>query len=232
MIKNLVKLEEINMRFPIIKKDKKLINFFFKKKKESDCIDQFRYQNLKVSFNSGEIVGLTGHNGSGKTTLLKIIAGIYKPDNGKVVLNGNVSPILGQLNDMDLDLSGYDNIFLMSYLRGYSNQNVKENIKNIINYSELEDKIWDPVRTYSTGMIMRLISATLLILKSDIIVIDEFIVSLDENYLKKVKAELIRKKNNGGLIIIASHYHSFLKSIASRMISLDKGKIIKDEKIN
>ncbi len=184
-----------------------------------------------VSFTveKGEIVGLVGRNGSGKSTLLRAIAKVFSPDNGTIDTGDNSVSLLAIGIGFQNDLSGYDNIYLSGLLMGYTKEEIDARYQEIVDFSELGEFIWAPVKTYSSGMYSKLAFSITAIMEADILLIDETLSvgdrSFKEKSLKKIK-ELISDENR--TVIIVSHGSGVILDLCSRAIWMDEGKIVAD----
>lgn len=184
-----------------------------------------------VSFEvkKGEILGICGKNGSGKSTLLRAISGIFSPDKGSINLHGNTISLLSIGVGFQKQLTGYENIYLSGMLLGYSKDEIEKRINDIIEFSELGDAIYKPVRSYSSGMYSKLAFSITAILETDIILIDEVLsvgdVHFKEKSYNKMK-ELISDENR--TVVIVSHSASTMEELCDRVIWLNDGQI-KDE---
>ena len=184
-----------------------------------------------VSFEvpKGQILGITGKNGSGKSTLLRAISGIFSPDKGTIDLHGNSISLLSIGVGFQKQLTGYENIYLSGMLLGYSKEEIDKKIKDIIEFSELGDFIYRPVRSYSSGMHSKLAFSITAILETDIMLIDEVLsvgdVHFKEKSYNKMK-ELI--SNEDRTVVIVSHSTKTLVELCDKVIWLHEG-LIKDE---
>ncbi len=183
---------------------------------------------ISLSVKKGEIIGIIGENGSGKTTLLKVIAGILKPDSGNVEVNGKVSSLFQLGIGFQRELSGRENIYLNGAVLGLSRVEIDKKLDSIIAFSELEDFIDMPLRTYSSGMEMRLGFSIAVNLDPDIVLIDEVLIIGDEAFQKKCLDYLDTFRNKNKTVVIVSHSMSIIKRLCDRVILLRKGKIIFD----
>ena len=177
----------------------------------------------------GKILGIIGKNGSGKSTLLRSIAGIFSADSGSINLYGNSVSLLSIGVGFQKKLTGYENIFLSGMLLGFSEEEIKEKIDSIIEFSELKDFIYKPVSTYSSGMYSKLAFSITAILETDIMLIDEVLsvgdVKFKEKSYNKMK-ELI--SNDERTVVIVSHNSNTIKELCDKVIWLHDG-LIKDE---
>lgn len=186
-----------------------------------------------VSFEvpKGQILGICGKNGSGKSTLLRAIAGIFSADTGFIDLHNNTISLLSIGVGFQRRLSGYENIFLSGLLLGYSEDQIKEKLNEIIEFSELGDFIYKPVTSYSSGMYSKLAFAITAILETDIMLIDEVLSVGDIRFREKSYAkmkELISDENR--TVIIVSHSSRTLKELCNRVIWINEGVLMADGK--
>ena len=174
----------------------------------------------------GKILGIIGKNGSGKSTLLRSIAGIFSADSGSINLYGNSVSLLSIGVGFQKKLTGYENIFLSGMLLGFSEEEIKEKIDSIIEFSALKDFIYKPVSTYSSGMYSKLAFSITAILETDIMLIDEVLsvgdVKFKEKSYNKMK-ELINDDNR--TVVIVSHSLGTLKELCNEILWLHEGKI-------
>lgn len=182
--------------------------------------------NICLKIEKGRTIGLIGRNGAGKTTLLRVLAGIYAPDKGQVTVNSESVSLLSLGLGFDNYATGIDNIYLSSLLQGHSKRDVDEKLDEIIEFADIGDFINSPVKTYSSGMRMRLAFSIAVHFKPDVLLIDEALSVGDIEFQKKSTNkmnELIQDRNR--TVIIASHSMNFLKSVSDEVIWLEKGKI-------
>lgn len=183
--------------------------------------------NISFEIKKGEAVGLIGHNGCGKSTTLKLLTKIIYPDMGTVTINGRVSSLLELGAGFHPDMSGRDNIYINASILGLSGKEIKKRIDDIIKFSELEDFIDNPVRTYSSGMYMRLAFSVAINVDADILLIDEILAVGDANFQIKCLDRLKKLKENGITIVIVSHALDQINYICEKCMWIDKG-IIKE----
>lgn len=177
----------------------------------------------------GQILGICGKNGSGKSTLLRAISGIFSADKGSINLHGNSISLLSIGVGFQKQLTGYENIFLSGMLLGYSKEQIEEKVKDIIEFSELGDFIYKPVRSYSSGMYSKLAFSITAILETDIMLIDEVLsvgdIHFKEKSYNKMK-ELI--SDDKRTVVIVSHNSKTIIELCDKVIWLHEG-LIKDE---
>src|SRR5690606_17130827 len=153
----------------------------------------------------GKTVGILGRNGSGKSTLLKLVTGIYAPTQGSIEVNGRISALLDLGAGFHPDFSGRENILINGIILGMSRAEVKARMNDIIAFSELGEFIDEPVRTYSSGMYMRLAFAVATHVDPDILIVDEILAVGDEHFGKKSRAKMESFKRDGKTIMLVSH---------------------------
>lgn len=184
-----------------------------------------------VSFEvpKGQILGICGKNGSGKSTMLRAISGIFSADSGSINLHGNSISLLSIGVGFQKQLTGYENIFLSGMLLGYSKEQIEEKVNDIIEFSELGDFVYRPVRSYSSGMYSKLAFSITAILETDIMLIDEVLsvgdIHFKEKSYNKMK-ELI--SNEDRTVVIVSHNSNTIKELCDKVIWLHEG-VIKDQ---
>ncbi len=183
-----------------------------------------------VSFdiNRGESVGVIGDNGAGKSTLLKMITGVAFPDCGEIFVDGKVAALLELTAGFSLEMTGRENIYLKGYILGLEDSYIKEIEENIIEFAQLGEYIDQPVRTYSSGMKMRLGFAINVNIEPDVLVVDEALAVGDASFKKKCKDKIKEIINAGTTVLYVSHNANSVKEICPRSIYLRKGAIIFD----
>ena len=183
-------------------------------------------QDINLQLNDGDRLGLTGNNGAGKSTLLRLIAGIYQPTNGSIHIEGSIAPLLNLHVGISPELTGRENIIRVSLLMGVPYKQTMANMDEIIEFTELQGFINQPVKTYSTGMLMRLIFATATSGHSDILLIDEIINVGDAHFQKKAIARIENLIKRTSIVVIASHSDELLKKFCKQRITLKNAEII------
>ena len=184
-----------------------------------------------VSFHveAGETVGLVGPNGSGKSTLLGILARVLKPTSGAMSVTGRVCPLLELGTGFHPDLSGRENVFLNASLLGLSHRETVARYDSIVDFAEIADFMEAPVKTYSTGMVIRLGFSVAVHMNPDILLIDEVLGVGDEHFQHKSFTRLRDLKEQGKTIFVVSHNLDAVTSFCERAIWLDRGRVIKDQ---
>lgn len=185
-------------------------------------------KDISFDINKGETVGIIGHNGAGKSTLLKLLSGITLPTSGEAKVVGSFSSLLEVGTGFHPDLSGRDNIFLNASILGISRKEVHAEMDNIIAFSGVEKFIDQPLRTYSSGMKLRLAFSIIAHLKTDIIALDEVLAVGDSMFQVKCMERIFDFKQQGRTILFVSHNLSAVKKLCERTLVLQAGKIVFD----
>jgi ABC-type polysaccharide/polyol phosphate transport system ATPase subunit len=184
-------------------------------------------ENISLNFNEGDRVALVGHNGSGKSTLLRAIAGIYEPTNGTIKVEGNIVTLLDIFLGMDEDATGYENIIARGLVMGKTVSEMKGLVDDIVNFSGIGSFVNMPMRTYSSGMAIRLAFATSTCFDADIVLMDEWLSVGDSDFQIKSIDRLNKFIEKAKIVIVASHDEGFIKKFSNKKIHLDHGKLIK-----
>lgn len=186
--------------------------------------------NLKIK--KGEVVALIGTNGSGKSTLLKLMTKIIYPTQGKIETNGKLTSLLELGAGFHPDFSGRENIYFNAAIFGLTKKEIDDRLEDIIEFSELRDFIDNPVRTYSSGMYMRLAFSVAINVDADILLIDEILSVGDEHFQQKCYAKMRELKENGKTMVFVTHSMNAVKELCDRTIWLRNGKIEMDGETN
>ncbi len=184
--------------------------------------------NVSFEIARGESVGIVGDNGAGKSTLLKMITGVAFPDEGEIFVDGKVAALLELTAGFSMEMTGRENIYLKGYILGLEDDYIKEIEEQIIEFAELGDYIDQPVRTYSSGMKMRLGFAINVNIEPDVLVIDEALAVGDASFKRKCKDKIKEIIEAGTTVLYVSHTASSVKEICPRSIYLRKGAVIYD----
>ncbi len=194
-----------------------------------DTIDYWALKGINFSLAKGQVLGVIGKNGSGKSTLLKVLSGITRPTEGKIVLHGSVASLLAIGLGFHSDLSGRENIFLNGALLGFRKKDIEKELDEIIRFSGIGKFIDTPVKYYSSGMYVRLAFsiATSNCMQPDIFIIDEVLSVGDASFQKKCLAR-IRKlvKNHKTTVVIVSHNLDIIERLSDRCLLIDQGRIV------
>ena len=180
---------------------------------------------ISFSVRSGETLGVIGANGCGKSTLLKIIAGIYSPDAGEMKRHCQKISLLSLALGFDPDLSGIDNALISGMFLGARRAEVQAKIPEIIEFAEIGDFVYQPIKTYSTGMRARLAFSVALTMHTDLLLIDEVMGVGDARFREKAEKAMIERIESDQTVILVSHSEPQIKHLCDRVMWLDKGKV-------
>ncbi len=223
----------------VISVDHVVMNFR-KNKEKVDSLKEYVLKSIlrKLSFDTftalndvsfeveqGEVMGIVGLNGSGKSTLLKIISGILKPTEGRVSVNGTVSPLIELGAGFDFDLTAEENVYLNGSVLGYSKKEMEEKLPEIIEFSELSEFMNVPIKNFSSGMVARLGFAIATITRPEILIVDEILAVGDFQFQKKCEERINEMMSGGTTVIIVSHSIDQIKRLCDRVIWLENGRI-------
>lgn len=178
---------------------------------------------VSFSVDKGDTLGLIGHNGAGKSTILKVISGIMKPTKGSVKTYGNVVPMLELGSGFDFELTGRENIFLNGAILGYSEEFLNEKYDEIVEFSELGDFIYSPIRNYSSGMLARLAFSVATVVHPEILIVDEILSVGDAAFQAKSYARMMELMGGGTTVLFVSHNLQQIRDMCSKVVWLEHG---------
>lgn len=185
-------------------------------------------EDLTFKLQDGDRVGLIGHNGAGKSTLLRLISGVYEPTSGSATVTGDIASLIDISLGIDPEATGRENIYLRGGLLGLSRNEIVTQIDDIVEFSELGDFIDMPLRTYSSGMQLRLAFAVSTIVRPQILLMDEWLSVGDEGFQEKAERRLNELVQSTNILVIASHSRELLSKVCNKLIWLEHGKIKMD----
>jgi ABC-type polysaccharide/polyol phosphate transport system, ATPase component len=185
-------------------------------------------QNINLKIEAGERVGLIGHNGAGKTTLLRVLSGIYAPTEGEAIINGECVSLINISLGIDPEATGRENIKLRSAMIGFTPKETREKVDDIIEFSGLGDFIDMPFRTYSSGMQLRLAFAVSTSVRPQILVLDEWLSTGDEEFKQRAEKRMVEVVDATDILILASHSRPLLERNCNRALWLEHGKVRMD----
>jgi ABC-type polysaccharide/polyol phosphate transport system ATPase subunit len=181
---------------------------------------------LDLELRDGDRAGLVGPNGSGKSTLLRALSGIYKPTAGRISITGRVGTLLDPKAGLDLEATGYENIYLRGYLLGMTTREIQTKMDYIAGFTELGDFLSLPMKTYSEGMVARLAFAISTAPENDILLVDEGIGAVDEGFQEKAERRIAQIFDRASIVILASHSEKLLERFCNCRIRMDRGKLV------
>ena len=182
-------------------------------------------RDINLHLEHGARVGLVGHNGAGKSTLLRLLSGIYEPTRGITEVHGRVAPVFDLGVGMDPEVSGLENIVVRGLFLGMTRRQMEERVDDIAEFTELGDFLHMPLRTYSTGMRIRLALGVVTSIDPEILLLDEGIGAVDADFLDKSKRRLRELVDRAGLLVFASHSNEFLRELCDTAIWMQNGTI-------
>src|SRR5262249_18723993 len=184
----------------------------------STTTDVWALRDVSLQAEPGEALGLVGRNGSGKTTLLRLLSGIFRPTSGRVEAGGRVGSLLELGAGFHPDFSGRENVYLNGSIHGLSRARIREAMAEIVAFAQLERFIDLPVRTYSSGMFMRLGFSVAAHIEADVLLLDEVFAVGDEDYQRKCFAKIAEFKRRGGTIVFVSHDAQSVERLCDRAV--------------
>ena len=185
-------------------------------------------RNVSFSLASGDRLGLVGHNGAGKTTLLRALAGIYEPVAGKLRVVGSINALLDPNLGMNLDLTGRENIVLRGQYQRLSRTEIAGLADDVAKFAELGDFLDLPVRIYSSGMLVRLGFGLATAIKPQVLLMDEWLLAGDANFLEKARARLEDLVRGAEILVLSTHLPEVVRDWCTRVIWLDQGRVRAD----
>ena len=228
-------VKNVSVNYPLLNPidfnlKRKLVNIARRKKENMTVIRALA--NVSFTLKAGDKLAILGRNGAGKSTLLQVLAGVLPPTLGQYYLRGRVLALLGGAEmGLDAEASGRRNIITLGISLGESVEHMESLIDEIMEFSELGNRIDDPVYTYSSGMAARLRFSTLTSLNPNILIVDEGIGAADAAFAQKAEQRLEEFIGNAGILIMASHNTQFLRQFCNRGLVLLKGKVVSDSSL-
>jgi len=235
--KSYINLRNVSVSFPIYQAKSRsfrrallrsTIGGVLRSGEDSGAIEVNALSGLDLEINAGDRLALIGHNGAGKSTLLKVLAGIYPPSAGHIAIGGSVMTLFDIHGGFDEEATGYESIMLRGLLIGQTRADIESRIQRIADFSGLGGFLHLPVRTYSSGMMMRLMLAIATSAESDIVLMDEWLATGDQAFLTKADSRLREIAQQSKVLVLASHQGDLLRQVCNRALVLDGGRIVFD----
>ncbi|HQT39121.1 MAG TPA: ABC transporter ATP-binding protein [Acidocella sp.] len=230
-----IDIQDISVEFPLYHADSRSLKktmFAVAAKRISEDAKHRPFvsalRNISLSLNSGDRIGLIGSNGAGKTTLLRTMAGIYEPLQGQISICGTITALLDPGQGMNLELTGRENIRLRGLFNGLNPVQIDRLLADVAAFSELEQFLELPVRTYSSGMIVRLGFALATAIKPQILLMDEWILAGDASFMTKAKHRLETMVRGAEILVLSSHAPTIIMQWCNRVIWMDQGEVKAD----
>ena len=219
-----IRADAVSRRFRVHARQARTLKELFVLRGRTQPTDVWALRDVSVDVEPGEAVGLIGRNGSGKSTLLRLVAGIIRPTSGTIAVGGRIGSLLELGAGFHPDFSGRENVFLNGSMYGLRRAEIRERFDEIVSFAELEDSIDRPVRTYSSGMYMRLGFAIAAHLDADVLLLDEVFAVGDEAFQRKCFGKIFEFKQRGGTIVFVSHDATQVERLCERAVLLRDGR--------
>lgn len=223
-----IRLRDVSRSFRIVHDRNLTLKETILRGRRARYTERWALRNVDLDIRPGEAVGVVGENGSGKSTLLKVVAGILPPQTGDVQVAGTVASMLELGAGFHPDFNGRENVFMNGAILGLSERQVAERFDEIVAFAELADSIDMPVRTYSSGMTMRLAFSIASHINPQILLLDEVLAVGDEAFQRKCMGRMFEFRRSGGTLVFVSHDASSVERICDRAILLSDGVVIED----
>lgn len=218
-----IECKEVSKVYKLYDNPKDRVKEAFGISKKALYREHFAVSNVSFSINSGECVGIIGTNGAGKSTLLKIITGVLKASSGSVTVNGKISALLELGAGFNMEYTGIENIYINGRMTGYTKAEVDERLQSILDFADIGDFVYQPVKTYSSGMFVRLAFAVAINIEPDILIVDEALAVGDVFFQAKCFKKFEEFKKQGKTILFVSHALGTIQKYCDRAILLNKG---------
>jgi ABC-type polysaccharide/polyol phosphate transport system ATPase subunit len=181
--------------------------------------------NITLTFQEGDRVGVIGHNGAGKSSLLRLIANIYEPTRGNIKIAGNISSMLNLKSGMQMELTGYENITIKGIIAGLTPQEIEMRTKEIAELTGLGDYLAMPIRTYSSGMLIRLAFAITTNIKPEILLLDEIFGAGDADFMQLARKKMISLLDESSIVVMVNHSDKIISDFCNKALLLEGGCI-------
>lgn len=224
-----IQIQDLSVKFPLFSATSRslkssMFSLFDSQKKRVRYHDALSEVNLTIE--PGDRVCLVGLNGAGKTTLLKTISGIIPPSSGKVIISGSVSPLLDYATGFEMEMTGYDNIIARGLFLGFSAAQMREKQDEIAEFCGLGKFLHEPVKTYSSGMFVRLAFAIVTSITPDILVVDEIVGAGDQSFADKAQQRMMGIIEQGNIVVMATHSTVLAKQLCNKAAWFAGGKLV------
>ncbi len=223
-----VRVRGVSRKFKVVHERSATLKETLIRRRRSSYTELWAVKDVDLDIRRGEAVAIVGRNGSGKSTLLKMLAGIYEPHMGTIEVGGTMSSMLELGAGFHPDFTGRENVFMNGAIHGLSERQVRERLDEIVDFAQLHEFIDMPVRTYSSGMQMRLAFSVAAHVEPDILLLDEVLAVGDEAFQRKCMGRIYDFRRGGGTLVFVSHDANAVEHVCSRAILIDRGQVVMD----
>lgn len=228
---SIIKLENVNLLFKVWR-EKRIKDILIPGSKKFNDFDKdgkvHAIRDMSLTINEGERVAIIGHNGAGKSTLLKMISGIYPPTSGRLTVEGRISSMFELATGFEMELNGWDNIYLRGLMLGETPNSIKLKMKEIAEFSELGEFLNMPVKYYSSGMFVRLAFSISTAIQPDILMLDEVVAAGDAAFINKATQRMKEMISISKIMLLVTHIMNSAIEMCNRCIWLERGSIMMD----
>lgn len=226
MAKKVIEINNLTKKYALYAKPQDRLKEALNPFKKSYHNDFYALKDLNIEVNQGETIGFIGENGSGKSTLLKIITGVLTPTSGSVKIDGKISALLELGSGFNPEYNGYENIYLNGMVLGFKREEIDEMVDDIVAFADIGDHINQPVKTYSSGMFVRLAFAVAINVDPDILIVDEALAVGDLEFQLKCMEKFTEFRNSDKTILFVSHDINSIRRFCDRVYWLKNGEIV------
>jgi lipopolysaccharide transport system ATP-binding protein len=185
---------------------------------------------VDLDLKAGDRVGLTGHNGAGKTSLLRLLGGVYEPSRGEVQIEGSITSLIDVTLGMDYEATGFENILIRGLILGFSRRQIRALVPEIQEFSELGEFLSMPVRTYSSGMVLRLAFSIVTCVHPEILLMDEWLSVGDADFVQRAETRLKSMVDKASILVMASHNPRIISELCNVQVKMEHGRILDVER--
>ena len=222
----MIEISNVSVRYRLAKEKPKTIQEYVinrLKGKRHDNEDFWALKEISIEVLKGETFGIIGANGAGKSTLLKVIAAVIKPTEGRVLVHGKIAPLIELGAGFDDELTGAENIYLNASILGLSRRDIDRIFPRVVEFSELRDFIYTPLKSYSSGMVARLGFSIATEVDPDVLIIDEILAVGDEHFKKKCNQRISAFREKGVTMLFVTHNMEEIRKLCSKVLWLERG---------
>lgn len=229
---SLIQLENVNLIFKVWR-EKRIKDILVSGSKRFNHFDSdgtvhaIKDMNLKIQ--DGERMAIIGHNGAGKSSLLKVVSGIYPTTSGKMTVEGSISSMFELSTGFEMELNGWDNIYLRGLMLGETPSSIREKMMEIAKFSELGEFLNMPVKYYSSGMFVRLAFSVSTAINPDILLLDEVVAAGDAEFLSKATQRMKEMMEISKIMVLVTHSMESAKDMCNRCVWMERGNILMDD---